>query len=211
MLILFTQEASSKLERAEKDRIIAEAKMKLWKTPTIGLARPVLPKYDPFITHRGEGAFCDKDFKKRSVGKEHLDEETKESGSEQTNNVSEKSGDKYTSENHVGIDEVENIRSENHVDADGVEKNKSEKTVDVDEVERVESKNQVKESEVEPTADDNGSSDDKLNDDVSNDVDKNIEIPEKPKRRGLSDSQNKALENHVTGDTSLETELRIVE
>lgn len=197
MLILFTQEASSKLERAEKDRIIAEAKMKLWKTPTIGLARPVLPKYDPFTTHRGEGAFCDKDFKKRSVGKEHLGEMTKESGSEQTNNVSEKSGDKYTSENHVGIDEVENIRSENHVDADGVE--------------RVESKNQVKVSEVEPTADDNGSSDDKLNDDVSNDVDKNIEIPEKPKRRGLSDSQNKALENHVTGDTSLETELRIVE
>lgn len=64
---------------------------------------------------------------------------------------------------------------------------------------------------MEPAADDNGSSDDKLNDDVSNDVDKNIEIPDKPKRRGLSDSQNKALENHVTGDTSLETELRIVE
>lgn len=211
MLILFTQEASSKLEKAEKDRIIAEAKMKLWKTPTIGLARPVLPKYDPFITHRGEGAFCEKDFKKRSVGKEHLDEEKKESGPEQTNNVPEQSGEKNKSENHVGMDEVEKIKSENHIDADGVEKNKSEKTIDVDEVEHIELKNKVEVSEVEPAADNNGSSDNTLNDDVSNDVDRNIEIPEKPKRRGLSDSQNKALENHVTGDRSLETELRIVE
>lgn len=210
MLILFTQEASSKLEKAEKDRIIAEAKMKLWKTPTIGLARPVLPKYDPFITHRGEGAFCEKDFK-RSVGKEHLNEETKESGPEQTNNESEQSGEKNKSENHVGMNEVDKIKYDNHVDADGVEKIKSEKTIDVDALEHIEPKNQVEVNEVEPAAGDSGSSDNKLNDDVSNDVDKNIEIPEKPKRKGLPDSQNKALENHVTGDTSLETELRIVE
>lgn len=42
-------------------------------------------------------------------------------------------------------------------------------------------------SEVELMVDDNGLSDDKFNDDVSKDVDKNIEIFEKFKRRGFFD------------------------
>lgn len=42
-------------------------------------------------------------------------------------------------------------------------------------------------SEVELMVDDNGLSDDKFNDDVSKDVDNNIEIFEKFKRRGFFD------------------------
>ncbi|XP_048763124.1 switch-associated protein 70-like isoform X2 [Ostrea edulis] len=76
------QEASNKLEKAEKDRIIAEAKMKLWKNPTIGLARPVLPKVDPFLTHRGEGAFCQQDFIKKDDEKEGVLKENKKELSE---------------------------------------------------------------------------------------------------------------------------------
>lgn len=60
MLPLF-QEAANKLLKAEKDRQIIEEKVKLWKTP-VGLARPIQPKVNPLITHRGQGAFCDKDF-----------------------------------------------------------------------------------------------------------------------------------------------------
>lgn len=72
----------SKLERVEKDCIIVEVKMKLWKMFIIGLVWLVFFKYDFFIIYCGEGVFCDKDFKKRSVGKEYLGEMIKESGFE---------------------------------------------------------------------------------------------------------------------------------
>lgn len=58
------QEAHIKLQDAEKERIKLQDKVKLWKTPNIGLARPIQPKVDPLITHRGKGAFCDGDFVK---------------------------------------------------------------------------------------------------------------------------------------------------
>lgn len=53
------------MQRAEKDRQIIEEKVKLWKTP-VGLARPVQPKINPLVTHRGRGAFCNRDFLKKS-------------------------------------------------------------------------------------------------------------------------------------------------
>lgn len=56
--------------------------MKLWKMFIIGLVWLVFFKYDFFIIYCGEGVFCDKDFKKRSVGKEYLGEMIKESGFE---------------------------------------------------------------------------------------------------------------------------------
>lgn len=52
------------MQRAEKDRQIIEEKVKLWKTP-VGLARPVQPNVNPLVTHRGQGAFCDRDFLKK--------------------------------------------------------------------------------------------------------------------------------------------------
>lgn len=55
------QEAVEKLQRAEKDRHVMEEKVKLWKTP-VGLARPIQPHPEPLVTHRGLGAFCEKDF-----------------------------------------------------------------------------------------------------------------------------------------------------
>lgn len=58
------QEAAEKLQKAEKDRHIMEEKVKLWKTP-VGLARPILPHPEPLVTHRGLGAFCEKDFVKK--------------------------------------------------------------------------------------------------------------------------------------------------
>lgn len=59
------QEASEKLKQAEKDRTRLEEKVKLWQTPTIGLARPLPLNVNPLVTHRGEGAFCKQDFKRR--------------------------------------------------------------------------------------------------------------------------------------------------
>lgn len=58
------QEAAEKLQKAEKDRHIMEEKVKLWKTP-VGLARPIQPHPEPLVTHRGLGAFCEKDFVKK--------------------------------------------------------------------------------------------------------------------------------------------------
>ncbi|XP_053375261.1 switch-associated protein 70-like [Mercenaria mercenaria] len=58
------QEAAEKLQKAEKDRYIMEEKVKLWKTP-VGLARPIQPHPEPLVTHRGLGAFCDRDFVKK--------------------------------------------------------------------------------------------------------------------------------------------------
>ncbi|KAL4223671.1 Differentially expressed in FDCP 6 [Mactra antiquata] len=61
------QEATEKLQRAEKDRCILEEKVKLWRKP-VGLARPLPPpQSNPHVTHRGLGAFCDKDFVKPSA------------------------------------------------------------------------------------------------------------------------------------------------
>ena len=58
------QEAQEKLKKAEKDRKIMEDKANLWKKP-VGLRRPLEPKVDPLVTHRGYGAFCDMDFHRR--------------------------------------------------------------------------------------------------------------------------------------------------
>ena len=44
-----------------------EDKVSLWKRP-VGLARPIIPTVDPHVTHRGLGAFCDRDFQKREGG-----------------------------------------------------------------------------------------------------------------------------------------------
>ncbi|XP_033748503.1 differentially expressed in FDCP 6 homolog isoform X2 [Pecten maximus] len=55
-------DASDKLLVAEKERTKLEHKVKLWKTPTVGLARPIAPKVDKLTTHRGLGAFCGEDF-----------------------------------------------------------------------------------------------------------------------------------------------------
>lgn len=57
-------EASEKLQVAEKERVKLEHKVKLWKTPTVGLAKPIGPKVDKLTTHRGLGAFCEEDFLK---------------------------------------------------------------------------------------------------------------------------------------------------
>lgn len=64
------EEAHIKLQDAEKERIKLQDKVKLWKTPNIGLARPVQPKLDRLITHRGKGAFCDGDFVKHQIVEE---------------------------------------------------------------------------------------------------------------------------------------------
>lgn len=65
------QEASEKLQKAEKDRQIMEHKVKLWKDP-VGFKRLIEPKIDPHVTHRGKGAFCEDDFKKRP---EHIEKD----------------------------------------------------------------------------------------------------------------------------------------
>ncbi|XP_061163059.1 switch-associated protein 70-like isoform X1 [Saccostrea echinata] len=99
----YLQEATSKLEKAEKDRTIAEAKMKLWKTPTIGLARPVLPKTDPFVTHRGEGAFCDKDFSKKD-GEKSDHQENKEIENEMVIHKPERKNKNVKSDKNVKME-----------------------------------------------------------------------------------------------------------
>lgn len=86
------QEAAEKLQKAEKDRHIMEEKVKLWKTP-VGLARPIQPHAEPLVTHRGLGAFCDKDFfKKPSSTKEN--EDSGSNGFDKLEN--EESSDKVT-------------------------------------------------------------------------------------------------------------------
>lgn len=70
---------AEKLQKAEKDRHIMEEKVKLWKTP-VGLARPIQPHIDPLVTHRGLGAFCDKDFMRKPSDKSG--EDMDESGSD---------------------------------------------------------------------------------------------------------------------------------
>ncbi|XP_060076030.1 differentially expressed in FDCP 6 homolog [Ylistrum balloti] len=67
-------EASEKLQVAEKERVKLEHKVKLWKTPTVGLARPLPPKVDQVTTHRGLGAFCEEDFSKPVKTQTSVDE-----------------------------------------------------------------------------------------------------------------------------------------
>ncbi|WAR02414.1 SWP70-like protein, partial [Mya arenaria] len=60
------KEAAEKLQRAEKDRKILEEKARLWRQP-VGLARLITPSANPHITHRGVGAFCDRDFVRKGT------------------------------------------------------------------------------------------------------------------------------------------------
>lgn len=109
MSVVSFQEASKKLLKAEKDRLIIEEKVKLWKKP-VGLARPVEPKVNPLITHRGHGAFCDRDFlRKPSVDDANkTDEETDEKDDIQG---------KVDDENHVFEETEDNSKNEETVEA----------------------------------------------------------------------------------------------
>lgn len=83
------QEAAEKLQKAENERRIVEDKVKLWKTP-VGLARPIVPKVNPHITHRGEGAFCDWDFMKRPQAMVPKKDEENDTGDQEDSNKDEK-------------------------------------------------------------------------------------------------------------------------
>lgn len=102
------QSASDKLQDAEKERQKMEEKMekekqqaeykaKLWKTPTVGLAKPIPVKVEANTTHRGKGAFCDADFAKlrsdESNDKPKLEIRKKDDVTESSNN--------YTDHNYV--------------------------------------------------------------------------------------------------------------
>jgi len=54
----------------------------------VGLARPISPTAKPLVTHRGMGAFCDKDFVKKDVGL-HEDND----GPEQDGDIHEECGE----------------------------------------------------------------------------------------------------------------------
>ncbi|KAK3600223.1 hypothetical protein CHS0354_003019 [Potamilus streckersoni] len=55
------QDATEKIKSAENERSKMEQKVKLWKTP-VGLARQIQPTINPFVTHRGKGAFTETEF-----------------------------------------------------------------------------------------------------------------------------------------------------
>ncbi|XP_021365945.1 differentially expressed in FDCP 6 homolog isoform X2 [Mizuhopecten yessoensis] len=67
-------EASVKLQEAEKERVKLQHKVTLWKTPTVGLARPIPPRVGNLTTHRGRGAFCEDDFRKLNKDEKSIDE-----------------------------------------------------------------------------------------------------------------------------------------
>ena len=75
--------------------------MKLWKNPTIGLARPVLYKHTPLTTHRGEGAFCEIDFHKKDLRKNQL------TGNKEEMPTAENGGNKKSEDNDVVDDKSE--------------------------------------------------------------------------------------------------------
>ncbi|KAK3084808.1 hypothetical protein FSP39_019379 [Pinctada imbricata] len=119
------EEASSKLLLAEKERSIMEAKVKLWKTP-IGLARPVEPKVDPRVTHRGRGAFCEDDFKKSPEWcKDKFNQKEVENGDE--GRVIENK-DKQAKQD--GDSEKSEKQAEEYGDGDGGKENENSQTDD---------------------------------------------------------------------------------
>ena len=220
------QEASSKLEKAEKDRIIAEAKMKLWKNPTIGLARPVLYKHTPLTTHRGEGAFCEIDFHKKDLRKNQL------TGNKEEMPTAENGGNKKSEDNDVVDDKSEeemptvsaenggNKKSEdNNVDDDKSEGklpavsaenggNKKYEDNDVDD-------DKSEEGTKTETADvDNPIQDDRVGGDTTEDQGKSGE-EDRGKSGEEEESETPAitLENHTkhSADETLERELLIIE
>jgi hypothetical protein len=195
------------LEKAEKDRVIAEAKMKLWKTPTIGLARPVLPKYDPLLTHRGEGAFCEEDFKRKNSQKGVCKD--KEG---QTDKASGLSKENQNVETDVELE----TNMKNNMEVEDQSKSEGETNVEI----------QVTNVEVKTNG--NGESIDgesvkvKKNGEGNPNGDSDIPLPGehliensgKSNRfsdSGLSNKEN--VENHInqTPDDTLETELKITE
>ncbi|XP_052245022.1 switch-associated protein 70-like isoform X2 [Dreissena polymorpha] len=78
------QATAEKLQKAENDRKIMEEKAQLWKRP-IGLAKPVQPTFNPLISHRGQGAFCQDDFVKRERDKEPNADKSGNDSDEQLN------------------------------------------------------------------------------------------------------------------------------
>ena len=110
------QEAANKLLRAEKDRLIIEEKVKLWKKP-IGLAKPIGPKVNPLITHRGYGAFCKGDFKKRPSDSEphSSDDDHKTHGHESDVDNTTKTAVNNTMEASAETEGVDSDNGENNV------------------------------------------------------------------------------------------------
>ena len=190
-LCTILQEASSKLEKAEKDRIIAEAKMKLWKNPTIGLARPVLYKHTPLTTHRGEGAFCEIDFHKKDLRKNQL------TGNKEEMPTAANGGNKKSEDNDVDDD-----KSEEKLPAVSTENGGNKKSEDND----VDDDKSEEGTKTETEDVDNQIQDDRVGGDTTEDQGKSGEEEE---------SENPAitLENHTkhSADDTLERELLIIE
>ena len=185
------QEASSKLEKAEKDRIIAEAKMKLWKNPTIGLARPVLYKHTPLTTHRGEGAFCEIDFHKKDLRKNQL------TGNKEEMPTAENGGNKKSEDNDVDNDKSEEEMPTVSAENDGNQKSEDNKFED----DKSEEGTKTEAGDV-----DNPIQDDRVGGDTTEDQGKLGE--EEP-----SETPAITLENHTkhSADDTLDRELLIIE
>lgn len=92
MFVLSLQEAATKLHEAEKERIKLQHKVNLWKTPTIGLARPVQPRVE-VTTHRGLGAFCKEDVVKHREDDKETEDATKAKNEDGMDTTNDDNGD----------------------------------------------------------------------------------------------------------------------
>ncbi|XP_069135455.1 switch-associated protein 70-like [Argopecten irradians] len=165
-------EASEKLQVAEKERVKLEHKVKLWKTPTVGLAKPIGPKVDKLTTHRGLGAFCEEDFLKPFHTQTSVDGTgsggENETGKQLVKNEAEKQSD-TVSDTPVESENVTLSDKNSHTESDAglnVEQNKSNseslkqtkqnenKTTDLNSMESVKKHDDLKQEIVENNADD---------------------------------------------------------
>lgn len=120
--IFFSQKATERLQEAENERLKMEEKVKLWKKPNVGLARPIQPTNRPLISHRGLGAFCATDFlrksrqqdKQRGMTKKQLDEKYGEhvldmSDEEENGNHDNKSPKSKTFNEEINTQNLDNV------------------------------------------------------------------------------------------------------
>ncbi|XP_063448835.1 switch-associated protein 70-like [Mytilus trossulus] len=116
------EKATERLQEAENERLKMEEKVKLWKKPNVGLARPIQPTNRPLISHRGLGAFCATDFlrksrqqdKQRGMTKKQLDEKYGEhvldmSDEEDNGNHDKKSPKSKTFDEEINKQNLDNV------------------------------------------------------------------------------------------------------
>ena len=173
--------------------------MKLWKNPTIGLARPVLYKHTPLTTHRGEGAFCEIDFHKKDLRKNQL------TGNKEEMPTAENGGNKKSEDNDVDDD-----KSEEKLPVVSAENGGNKKSEDYD----VDDDKSEEGTKTETSDVDNPIQDDRVGGDTTEDQGKSGE-EDRGKSGVEEESETPAitLENHTkhSADDTLERELLIIE